>query len=98
MIILSVSLPACSFRPKVGPPWAQKMLTQGPEGTNLFKKGWRDGCETGISVTSNYFQRHFYSFKQDPELAKDKEYYTAWKSSFWYCSRYVMQYLRRHLI
>ncbi|MDB2415427.1 hypothetical protein N9W34_06620 [Rickettsiales bacterium] len=85
----------CSYKPRVGPPWMQKLLTQGPDGPLLFQKGWKDGCETGISVTSNAMQRHFYKFTQDSKLARDHVYYTGWKSAYTFCQRYVFQYLRR---
>ena len=87
-----------NYKPRVGAPWMQKLMHEGPEGPTMFKQGWRDGCESGVSVTSNAFQRNYYRFKQDPQLARDKTYYTGWKTSFWYCSRYVFQYLRRHTL
>lgn len=92
-------LSGCALRPRVGAPWMQKLLSEGPETDNmLFKQGWIDGCETGISTTSNALQRHFYSFKQDPYWSQNRDYYIGWKLSFWYCSRYVMQWLRRTII
>ena len=89
---------SCGFKPKVGAPWMQKMLTQGPEGSTKFRQGWRDGCETGISASSNRLQRSFYKFRQNYELSKDPQYYTGWKSAFNYCQRYVFQYLRRNIL
>lgn len=88
----------CSFRPKVGSPWMQDLLNQGPEGSTLFKLGWRDGCQTGISATSNAFQRHFYTFTQDYQMAQDPEYYTGWKTAWTFCQRYAFQYLRRSIL
>ena len=97
MIIL---LSGCmDFRPKVGAPWMQELLHQGPKGASTnFQLGWRQGCETGISATYNRFQRSFYKFKQDHRLAQDPEYYTGWKTAFNYCQRYVFQYLRRNIL
>ncbi len=89
---------SCSFKPRVGPPWMQKMLTQGPEGPTNFREGWRDGCETGISGSSNRLQRSFYKFKQNYELSQDPVYYSGWKTAYNYCQRYVFQYLRRNMI
>lgn len=92
-----VTLGACmDYRPRVGSPWAQQLLRQGPEDAPvLFKEGWRDGCETGMAASSNSFQRHFYKFKQNPDHAQNEVYYTGWKTGFPYCARYVAQYLRR---
>jgi len=99
-ILLSILLGSCSdYRPMVGPPWMQELLQNGPEGGSTnFRLGWRHGCETGISATANRFQRSFYKFRQDYRLLEDPTYYTAWKTSYSYCARYVAQYLRRNLI
>lgn len=97
-LILS-SMSGCAVRPRVGPPWMAKMLNEGPkDGSELFKKGWHDGCWTGISGASNRLQRGFYQFKQDYELSQNQEYYAGWKVAYNYCSRYVFQYLRRHIL
>ena len=95
-LALLITVMGCSYRPMVGSPFEQELLKHGPEnGTNKFKRGWRDGCETGISVTANNFQKTFYQFKQDYELAQNREYYAGWKTAYDYCQRYVAQYLRR---
>lgn len=103
VIILCVllGLAGCGngMRPQVGPPWAQKLLTQGPKTVNyLFTAGWKDGCETGISTTANALQRQFYKFTQDPIRAQNRDYYIGWRTAYWYCARYVMQYSRRQII
>jgi hypothetical protein len=98
ILLLSLAVGGCTdFKPQVGPPWMQKMLTQGPDGPTNFKLGWRHGCETGISATANRLQRSFYKFRQDYRLAQDPTYYTAWKTSYNYCQRYTFNYLRRNL-
>lgn len=89
---------SCSYRPMVGGPWNWDLMTQGPEGPLLFREGWRDGCETGISITSNTFQKYYYSFTQNPDLSSDSVYYAGWKTAYLYCSRYIFQYLRRNII
>ena len=99
IILLSLSCVGCNQgRPQVGAPWMQKLLFEGPEGPPLFREGWVDGCETGLSATANNFQRHFYRFKQKEHLAQNQEYYTGWKAAYNYCSRYVFQYLRRRIL
>lgn len=98
LLLITLTISGCDFRPRVGAPWMQKLMFEGPEGPTMFKVGWRHGCETGVSVTSNAFQRHFYKFNQDAKLARNKVYYTGWKLAYNYCQRYVAQYLRRGLI
>lgn len=100
IFLVLFSVASCSYKPQVGPPWAQKLLKGAPEGPTEFKLGWKDGCQTGISVTANAFQRHFYTFVQNEELANkpDRVYYKAWKTAYTYCHRYVFQYLRRSML
>lgn len=96
IILLFPILQGCDWRPRAGPPWAQKLLSQGP--TNApenFRQGWRDGCETGIATTGNHMQKFFYTFKQDSSLAQNPEYYTGWKNGWSYCQRYIFQYNKR---
>ena len=98
MVLLACLLGSCSdFRPRVGAPWMQDLLNNGPDGPVNFKLGWRHGCETGISATSNKLQQHFYKFRQDYRLVDDPSYYTGWKTAYDYCQRYVFQYLRRNI-
>lgn len=97
-LLLSLSQTSCAMRPRVGAPWMEEMLYQGPEGPGLFKQGWRDGCETGISSTSNHLHKFFYKFKQDHQLARNPEYYTGWRVAYQFCMRYVFQYLKREII
>lgn len=98
ILIILLSVSGCSWKPPVGSPWKQKLLREGPPGPPKFKMGWKDGCETGISATSNLFQKHFYTFKQQYEYARDPVYYTAWKISFMYCQRYVFQHVGREYL
>lgn len=94
MIALSL-LGGCSYRPQVGPFWQQDWIQQAPAGPPKFQMGWRDGCETGISVTGNLMMKQLYHFKQNSTLARDKVYYTGWKLAYNQCERYTFQYLRR---
>tara|TARA_B100001564_G_C20658505_1_gene680426 strand:- start:2255 stop:2587 length:333 start_codon:yes stop_codon:yes gene_type:complete len=100
LVMALLMVTSCAnFRPRSGPPWMQDLLRKGPEDApTLFKQGWVDGCETGISATANAFIRHFYTFKQDPNHSQNREYYIGWKTAFWYCSRYTMQYSRRQFL
>jgi len=61
------------------------------EATPEFRRGWYDGCETGISVASvNIFYRMFYTNNRVDGYAKanDAEYRTGWGEAVGYCMRY----------
>jgi len=60
-----------------------------PEGSEMFRAGWKDGCESGYSAYGNTRYMAGYGFEQDPEKAKNPEYYRAWKDAFVYCRWYV---------
>lgn len=97
--LLLLMLSACSFKPRVGAPWMQELLANGPKGSSpTYQQGWRDGCESGISLTSNALQRHFYTFKQDGYQSQNPEYYIAWSNAMHYCQNYVYQYLAKRYI
>lgn len=98
IIILFFYISSCNYKPLVGAPWNMELMMQGPDAPMAFKKGWRDGCETGISITANVFQKHYYTFTQDPNMSQDRVYYSGWKTAYLYCSRYIFQYLRRNII
>jgi hypothetical protein len=91
-ISLLLLLVGCSwqtaFRPRPitmpkGPP------ENAPE---LYKKGWNDGCETGMSEFATTFYKSFYRFKQDFKLVENPEYYEAWKDSYTYCRHQVYKW------
>lgn len=85
-----------------GAPWMQSMMDGPPQydGKNkdlppLYIKGWKDGCETGISANTNSVSKFFYSYKQDAKLVLNDTYYRGWKDSFDYCQRYTRMYYAR---
>ena len=43
-------------------------------GSDAYNKGWRDGCESGMSIYSYAFQKMFYSFKKDIRFTTDFKY------------------------
>jgi hypothetical protein len=97
LAIILLSLTAC----QVGPPWQQWMFEGPPPGqkySDMYVSGWKDGCETGVSASSNHWYKQFYHFRQDPILAQNRVYYKGWKDALSYCNRYIYQYDRRALI
>jgi len=99
-------LPACEqwkggVAARPGPPWQAWMFDGPPPGreyTPLYVQGWKDGCESGTSASSNQWYKMFYKFKQGAILAQNRVYYKGWKDSFDYCQRYIYQYTRRHVL
>lgn len=65
-----------------------------PEGPVIYQKGWKDGCETGLSTMTNGFYKTFYDFKQDPILRSDPSYYKIWKDSATFCRHYAYGIIR----
>lgn len=55
-----------------------------------FKKGWEDGCETGMSAGSNTFYKIFYRSNAIDgwKMTQSTDYQTAWNNAFWFCYRY----------
>lgn len=73
-------------------PWG---LSNTPEGTPTFQKGWNDGCDTGLhAYGNNWYNATYDGFKQDMELIDNPEYYRAWKDAFTYCRWHVYHWSR----
>lgn len=69
-------------------------LAPTPEGTAIFKQGWEDGCDTGLSAYGNDTYKRLYTFKQDLVLVDNPEYYRAWKDAYLYCRWYAWNWVR----
>ena len=61
-----------------------------PPGPEIYQQGYKDGCESGFSGYSNSFNKMFWEWKQDPELAQNKVYYQIWKDAYAYCALWGM--------
>ena len=60
-----------------------------PNAPEVYKKGWVDGCKTGISMYGNTMLKTFYSFTLNPELRSDKTYNRIWHNARSYCRSYT---------
>ncbi len=60
-----------------------------------YKKGWHDGCDTGLSEFTGSGYKSFYKFTQDPKLVEDPVYYQVWKSAEQYCKHYPYKWINR---
>lgn len=60
-----------------------------------FAKGWRDGCEVGMSAGANSFYKMFHQTNQADgyKMASSSDYRVSWTNGFWWCYRkdYVKQ-------
>ncbi len=72
-------------------PWG---LGDTPEGSEIFQKGWNDGCNSGLHVYGTARYRAAYDYYQDPELLENQEYYRAWKDAWTYCRWYAWNWVR----
>ncbi len=73
-------------------PWIFNMMPK--DAPNNYKRGWKDGCESGLGNMTNAMYKTFYTFKQDAKLREDSTYYTSWKTSYNFCRHYAYGTLR----
>lgn len=73
-------------------PWIFKQMPENSDTT--FKKGWVDGCESGLASMTNSFFNKFYRFRQDAALRSDPTYYKVWKDTFTFCRHYAYGVIR----
>ncbi len=57
-------------------------------GTPEFKRGWEDGCQSGIAAYGTAIQKMFYNFYQDYRMLHNPHYNAAWHEAFDYCRHY----------
>lgn len=90
LLVLCVLLTGCfqengllGYKPK---PWG----LGGPPASApaIYKKGWNDGCETGLAEFGTSAYKSFYKFKQDFRLVENPMYYAVWKQAEQYCKHY----------
>jgi hypothetical protein len=95
-LLVLVSTAGCSYAHPLGGknPFAPKPFRMGGPGgggTVEFRKGWDDGCETGMSTMVTDYYKTFYGFKQDPYMIMNDEYYKAWNDAYTYCRHYAFR-------
>jgi len=70
-----------------------KNVENNPKASPEYKKGWREGCESGMSSWGNYYYKAFHNFTHTPELLDNKDYSKSWADSFHACRSYVNRFL-----
>jgi hypothetical protein len=63
------------------------MATDVP-GTPEYKRGWQDGCQSGLATYGTAVNKLMNSFYQDYRMMKNPQYDAAWHESFDYCRHY----------
>ncbi len=91
MVAMLMSIAACEHSPYRPRPWG---IGDAPPGPPEFRKGWEDGCDTGIGAYGNDFYKVFYTYKQDLNLIQNPVYYRAWKDAYTYCRWYTEQWAK----
>lgn len=97
LIIFALLLSSCKAMEMVGNqlvkprPWG---ISEVPDGSPMFRYGWSDGCDTGLSSYGNDRYKIKYKYTQQPDLLKNKDYYRAWKDAYNYCSWYTYNWAR----
>ncbi len=61
--------------------------TNPPEGPYNYRKGWNDGCQSGLAATNTFFQMSLKTkkFTLDEKLRYDRLYNAGWKYAYNHC-------------
>lgn len=94
-ILILFLLSGCYDAPdKLKPmPWIFGQMPK--DAPNNYKRGWKDGCESGLGNMTNAMYKTFYTFKQDKKLREDATYYSTWKTSYNFCRHYAYGTIRQ---
>ena len=94
-LTLILLLSGCYNAPDQVKPMSWLLKQMPKDAPNKYKRGWKDGCESGMSSMTNTMFKTFYSFKQDESLRSDPTYYKTWKDTYTFCRHYVYGTLRQ---
>jgi hypothetical protein len=65
-----------------------------PDGTPIFKEGFRDGCETVLNSRGNTFYRTRYDgFRFNPDYIRNSEYKFAVSRGYGFCFNYILRFV-----
>lgn len=56
-----------------------------PEAPEAYKKGWNDGCKTGMGSMASGAYKSLYKYTVDQQYYNDSMYYNVWKDAYIYC-------------
>lgn len=96
IIGMLLSLPGCRSQMFSEDSWLAPMPARmgrpAENASALYKKGWWDGCHTGLSTMNMDIYKNFYGYKQDISLIGNPEYYKSWKDAYTYCRQYSFRF------
>ncbi len=85
IVILLLQIASCRWIESAGPPALEWANLPTPDGTPLFKKGFRDGCSTAFYSRGNVYYRTKYGYRVDPILFRNGEYRFGHQRGYGYC-------------
>ena len=56
-----------------------------PDGPEIYRQGWIDGCKTGVASNTNDFYKLFTKIQQNPVMMKEEIYRRVWQDAYNYC-------------
>ena len=66
---------------------------EGPKiGPEEYRKGWDDGCDSGIAAGGSLWQKISHNFVKDPGMLDNVHYKQGWNEGFSYCRFYNASY------
>ncbi len=96
IIVALILLSGCSQITKPVPFGLYKGMRDGaPEGTDTFRSGWKDGCESGLASNGLLTYKKAYKYKYDELMLENQEYFSSWRVGFRYCRWYVTEWTRQ---
>lgn len=96
VFLVSILLSSCHAAPdSIKPLWRQVAPQMPQNATENYKRGWKDGCRSGLGNMTNSWYRTFHRWTQDPVLIKDPTYYKAWKDTYTFCRHYAYGIMRQ---
>ena len=60
-----------------------------PEGPQAYQDGFNDGCDTGVSIEGDFYQKMFYNITKDPDQFDSSLYKRGWNEGYNYCRSYM---------
>jgi hypothetical protein len=71
------------------------MVDGAPAGSNIFRSGWKDGCESGMAAYGGYHYKATHGYRYNVQMLDSDEYHTAWRIGFRHCRWYTAEWERQ---